>query len=168
MKNGSAGDGEANPEAAQKTTGAEISTQPAPPAPPIPGQNINLALGVGMNLQRTPLEALPHEAQMRMIQLSDDMDQRMYDYHCKSLERDADYSGEALKEKGAARKQALWTFGLLGGGCLLLIGAILVMLLSKDQYQTAQVVLVASLTFFAGLFGGSGLPGLLKQLGGGP
>ncbi len=105
---------------------------------------------------------------MRMIQLSDDMDQRMYDYHCKSLEKEAEYSGQALIEKGAARKQAVWAFGLLGGGCLLLIGAILLVLLFKGQFEVAQVVLISSLTFFAGLFGGSGLPGLLKQLGGNP
>ncbi len=119
-----------------------------------------------MNLQRAQLEAMSPEAQMRLIQLSDDMDQRMYDYHCKSLEREADLSSEALKDKGAARKQALWTFGLLGAGCLFLIGAILISLLAKDQFEIAQVVLIASLTFFAGLFGGSGLPGLLKQFGG--
>ncbi len=105
---------------------------------------------------------------MRMIQLSDDLDQRMYDYNCKSLDREAEYSGDALKDKGAARKQTLWAFGLLGGGCLLLIGAAVFTLLFKGQYDTAQVVLISSLTFFAGLFGGSGLPGILKQIGGSP
>ena len=143
------------------------SKKAVPPAPPTP-PGVNLAVGLGLNLQRASLDNLPEDIQMRLIQLSDDMDKRQYDYYCQSLSKQADYQSQDLDDRGKARKQALLTFGLLGGGCLVFLGIIVYTLLNKEQFEVAQIVVVSSLTFLAGMFGGSGLPGLLKHFSGGP
>ena len=152
--------GENEPES-KSEEGSLVPTDPIATAPPVPGgQNINV---LGLNLQRAPLESLPPDVQMRMIELSDTLDQRQHDYYCQKLEKEAEYRGKDLEDRGAARKQALLTFGLLGGSVLIFLGVILFLLLGKDQFEVTQIVLISSLTFFAGLFGGTGLPGLLKQ-----
>ena len=135
--------------------------KPEPPPLP-PGQNINLALG--MNLQRASFDSMDPDVQSKMIQLSDAMDQRQYDYYSQSLKYQADYSRLELDDKGVGRKQALLAFTLLGGCCLLLGGGIIAVLLYKDQFQIAQTVAISGITFAAGLLGGAGIPSILKYL----
>lgn len=120
-----------------------------------------------MNLQRAPLDSLGPEIQARLIELSDILDQRQYDYFCRTLESQSAYGEKELAERSAARKQAVWVFAGLAFSGLVFLSGVTWILLSKDQFSTAQTVVISGLTFVTGLLGGSGLSTLMRRQGGG-
>lgn len=119
-----------------------------------------------MNLQRAPLDSLDPEIQTRLIELSDTLDQRQYEYYCRSLESQAAYGEKELAERSAARKQAVWVFATLAFGGLVFLSGVTWLLLGKDQFSTAQTIVISGMTFVSGLLGGSGLTALMRRFAG--
>ncbi len=153
--NGANGDDEESP---------SLELIPARPSPPLPAGSVHLALGSSVG--QSPLDRLDREAQLALIQQLDASDERQLQYHTLRLEKQAEYQESSLKSAGEGRRQALGLVKTLSLSVLLFVAIVTGALLYKDQFSVAQTIVISSMTFVAGLVGGSGISSLTQRLGG--
>lgn len=139
------------------------SQQAEPPLPPV-SSNQSVQLAVGAQLGRSNFNDLAPEVQHELIKLADKQDQRQFDYHCKSLERQSQIHGDSLRDGAVARKQGIWALSVITGLGLAIVGFGTIFLLVKGEYQWGFTLLITGVGLVGAFLGGAGLPGFLRSL----
>lgn len=122
---------------------------------------MNLALA--MQMQRSGLENLPPDIQKAIIESANEMDNRGYEFALKSMEHDAEAHCREVQDRASGRRQFVNAACGVGGAVLLAGTAITVLLIMKEQYNFAQMVMASGLTGVASLLGGLGLSEVARR-----
>ncbi len=155
------GNGEA---ATEQPEPASQELVPAAPEPPLPAGSIQR--GISSSVSRVSMDRLAAQAQLSMIETLDAADERQLRYHTLRLEKQAEFQENELKSFSEGRGQGLALVKILALATLLLVAMVTGALLYKDQFSAAETIIVSCMAFVAGLVGGSGIPGLIRTLGG--
>jgi len=132
------------------------------PPPQPPHTQVNL----GIALQQTSLENLPHDIQKLLIESADQADQRGYQYAESALTHQGEAHGRELQDRADGRRRIIWAGGLLAAAILIAGSLVTYLFINAQQYQMAQTVMVGGISAIGGFLGGLGAGEVARRFAG--